>query len=110
MILPAELSSIPWRSPWVSVDSTAFAGRLAKEVGRKHVLYKKQAIALGRRLDNDDVLFYMPNGPALLALVHLAWSSRKPEPDAGFPHTVLYESLREWIDQCLTPDAEGVQR
>lgn len=110
MTLPAEFSSVPWRSPWVPVESPAFESRLAEEVGRKHVLHKKAAISVGRRLDNDDVLFYLPDGPALLAVVHLTWSSRTPEPDASFPYTVLYESLREWIDQCLTPDAEGVER
>ena len=104
--LPEDLSNIPWRSPWVAVDPPAFETRLAREVGPKHVLYRRAAVVVGRRLDNDDVLFYLPEGPALLAVVHLTYSERTPEPDARFPWTVVYTSLNEWIDQCLRRDAE----
>ena len=95
-----------WRTPWVAVTPGEFGGRLAKEAGPKHVLYHRSALAIGRRLDNDDVLFFLPQGPALLAVVHLTDSTRTPEPDPRVPHTRLFESVREWIDQCLTPDAE----
>ena len=105
---PTEFSKIPWRAPWVAVASPAFEGRLAQEVGRKHVLYKRQAIAVGRRLDNDDVLFYLPAGPAYLAVVHLTYSSRTPEPDPRFPGTTLYASLQEWIEQCMIRDSQQV--
>ena len=105
MTVPVELSNIPWRSPWVSAASPAFEARLRQEVGPAHVLYQRPALTIGRRLDSDDVLFYLPAGPALLAVVHLTYSARTPEPDARFPYTVLYASLRDWIDRCLTPDA-----
>jgi hypothetical protein len=110
MTLPVELSNIPWRSPWVPVASPAFEARLAREAGPAHVLYQRPTVSIGRRLDNDDVLFYLPAGPAMLAVVHLTYSERIPEPDPRFPYTVLYASLREWIDQCLVPDAHDPER
>jgi hypothetical protein len=79
-------------------------------VDRKHVLYGRQAIAVGRRYDNDDVLFYLPDGPAMLAVVHLTWSTQTPEPDARIPWTDLYQSVQEWIDQRMIPDAEERER
>jgi hypothetical protein len=104
--LPREIAEIPWRKPWASIPSPQFEERLAKEVGRQHVLYRRRAIAIGRRYDNDDVLFFLPDGPAMLAVVHLTWSSRTPEPDARVPWTDLYQSVQEWIDRRMIPDAE----
>jgi DNA-directed RNA polymerase subunit RPC12/RpoP len=105
--LPIEIEAIPWRSPWMPVGAgETFEARVAKEAGRGHPLHEKPTIAVGRRLDQDDFLFYLPKGPALLAVVHLTYSSRTPEPDPRFPHTMLYESVRQWIDECLIPDAE----
>ncbi|MGH7694771.1 MAG: hypothetical protein ACRENH_07310 [Gemmatimonadaceae bacterium] len=110
MSIPSEFSDVPWRNPWAPDSSPGFAARLAKEVGSKHVLHKRPAVTVARRFDNDDVLFYLPAGPALLAVVHLTYSARTPEPDPRFPYTTLYASVREWIEQCLTPDAGVVQR
>lgn len=104
--LPPEVVEIPWREPWASIPSPQFEGRLAKEAGRKHVLYGRRAVAIGRRYDTDDVLYYLPDGPAMLAVVHLTWSRQTPEPDARFPWTDLYQSVQEWIDQRMIPDAE----
>ena len=103
--LPSEIGDIPWREPWAAVDSTQFQGTLAREAGRKHVLYGRRAIAIGRRHDTDDVLYYLPDGPAMLAVVHLTWSSQTPEPDARFPWTDLYQSVQDWVDQRMIPDA-----
>ena len=106
MTVPGDVSEIPWREPWAPIPSPQFEERLAKEAGRKHVLYKRRVVAVGRRQDNDDVLFYLPDGPAVLAVVHLTWSTRTPEPDSRFPWTDLYQSVQEWIDQRMIPDAE----
>ena len=105
MTVPKDVPDIPWRSPWAPIPSPQFEARLAKEVGREHVLHGRQAIAIGRRHDNDDVLFYLPDGPAMLAVVHLTWSTRTPEPDARLPWTDLYQSVQEWIEQRMIPDA-----
>ena len=77
---------------------------MAKEVGSRHVLSGFRVVAIGRRVDTDDILFYLPNGPALLAVVHLTYSTRTPEPDPRFPYTDLYHSVGEWIDQRMIPD------
>jgi hypothetical protein len=65
------------------------------------VLAGRRAVAVGRRKDNDDVLFHLPDGPALLAVVHLTGHrERKPE----FPWTVLYHSVVEFVERCMQPD------
>jgi hypothetical protein len=109
MSIPPDLANIPWRNPWVADTSPAFVSRLGREVGPQHVLYGRPALTLGRRLDNDDVLFYLPAGPAPLAVVHLTYSTQTPEPDARFPDTVLYASVREWVEQCLRPDSRETE-
>ena len=108
MMVPREVADIPWRSPWSPVASPQFEARLAKEVGPQHVLSGRPVIAVGRRLDTDDVLFYLPTGPAMLAVVHLTWSTRTPEPDARFPYTNLYQSVSQWIEERLIPDGNEV--
>jgi hypothetical protein len=35
------------------------------------------AVAVARRVDQDDVLFWLPAGPTLLAVVHLTYSGRR---------------------------------
>ena len=78
--------------------------RLAKEAGPGHVLSGRPVIAVGRRMDSDDVLFFLPGGPAMLAVVHLTWSTRTPEADPRFPHTDLYQSVAQWIEKRMIPD------
>ena len=102
--LPQDVTDIVWRAPWAPVTSPQFEARLATEAGPRHVLFDRQVIAIGRRVDTDDVLFYLPKGPAMLAVVHLTFSPRTPEPDPRFPYTDLYHSVREWIDQRMIPD------
>ena len=96
--LPQEVFDIPWRPPWIRVTTGGFPSRLQQEAGPKHRLYHRPAVAIGRRLDDDDVLFYLPGGPAPLAVVHLTYSSRIPEPDPRFPYTTLYDSIQQWVD------------
>ena len=102
--LPAEINAIPWRAPWFPIRDRR--AHVLKEAGPKHVLHGRTAIAIGRRLDEDDFLFYLPHGPALLADVHLTYSSQVPEPDPRFPWTVLYNSVQEWIAENL-PEADA---
>lgn len=106
MTIPQDVADILWRAPWTSVASPQFEARLAKEVGPRHVLHGCKVIAVGHRQDTDDVLFYLPNGPARLAVVHLTYSPRTPEPDPRFPYTDLYHSVREWTEQRMIPDSQ----
>ena len=85
MIVPQDVAAIPWRSPWVPAASPQFEARLAKEVGPGHVLSGRPVIAIGRRLDTDDVMFYLPNGPTMLAVVHLTYSLGHRSRTLDFP-------------------------
>ena len=76
---------------------------LADEVGTDHLLSGKRAVAVARRLDTDDVLFSLPDGPAPLAVVHLAWAGRERSPQ--WPATELYRSLDDFITRRMLPDA-----
>jgi len=96
--LAPEIAGIRWPPHWVPVETPQFEARLTNEVGPGHVLYGRPVRAIGRRLDTDDVLFYLPDGPTLLAVVRLTYSERTPEPDPRFPYTTLYASVEEWIE------------
>ena len=108
MTVPKEIADIPWRRPWHPIESPQFEERLGREVGHKHVLYKRKVISVGRRYDMDDVLFYLPDGPGVLAAVHLTWSSDTPESNPQIPWTDLYSSVQEFIDQRMNPDADEI--
>lgn len=92
----------PWRPTAPGLDAPGLEAELAREVGPGHVLAGRPAVAVARRTDNDDVLFHLTDGPALLAVVHLTWTGqreRKPE----WPHTVLYHSVAEFVERCMRP-------
>ena len=103
-VLP-ELDDVEWLDPWRPTPR-GLETELAREVGPGHVLAGRRAVAVARRTDNDDVLFHLPDGPALLAVVHLTWTcqrERKPE----WPHTVLYHSVAEFVERCMRQDHRG---
>lgn len=102
MSLTEQLAALDWLQPWTPT-SDDFGAELARETGRGHPLAGRKAIAIGRRLDADDVLFWLPEGPSLLASVHLTWSGereRRPE----WPAARLYASLDEWVEAEMMPD------
>ena len=70
--VPAELRSLEWLPPWEPTDED-FGVELAREVGPGHPLFDRPTVAVARRVDCDDVLFWLPAGPAALAVVHLTW-------------------------------------
>jgi hypothetical protein len=82
---------------------------LARELAPGHVLAGRRAVAVGRRADNDDVLFHLPDGPALLAVVHLTWTGQR-EWRPAWPHTVLYHTVAEFVERCMRPDHRGEER
>jgi hypothetical protein len=98
----ADFEAIPWLLPWEPSD-VPLEDQLQREVGRVHPLYGRKAITIGRRVDNDDVLFFLPDGPAPLAVVHLTWSGRREE-RAEWPSTILYASLQDWVERCMKAD------
>jgi hypothetical protein len=79
--------------PWYWDDSD-LAKQLYKEISENHVLFSRPLKAIGRRQDNDDVLFQFENGDFGYAVVHLTWSQKKLL-DPKYPRTKLYS---DWND------------
>ena len=100
--VPAEFRTINWLPPWQPTDADLGA-ELTREIGAEHVLAGRPVVALGRRIDCDDVLFWLPSGPAALAVVHLTWTGKR-ECDPQWPATRLYDSLAEWIAKGMHAD------
>lgn len=106
--IPAELRTIEWLPPWGPTDAD-LAAELAREVGPRHALRRRRAVAIGRRTDCDDVLFWLPDGPALLAVVHLTWTGRR-ESSPEWPETRLFASLTEWVERGMRTDNAEITR
>ena len=90
--------------PWEKC-SERLENELSREVSEGHILYGIKAVSLAKRIDNDDVLFFLPNNKYLFAVVHLTWS--KESNSSEFPQTVLYSSLKEWVNKCMKVDNEN---
>ena len=56
---PDDFSHVKWLEPW-ELSSDPLQEELMREIGAKHALSGCQAICVGRRVDNDDVLFLLP--------------------------------------------------
>lgn len=105
-----ELNSIEWLEPWWCFyleginKGQNLTIELRKELAETHALYRygDLALAIAARGDQDDVLFWLPGAPEKFAVVHLTWSAR-PEPYPGFPNTVIYDSLADFIAQDMEP-------
>ncbi len=97
-----EFDSVVWLLPWQPV-APGLELELAKEVGTQHPLYQQKAVAVARRLDNDDVLFVLPENTLPLAVVHLTWKG-SPEASPQWPSTVFYPSLTDWVENCMKVD------
>jgi hypothetical protein len=52
-----DFQEITWLEPWC-FTAPGLEQELIREVSLKHPLYGVQALAVGRREDNDDVLFF----------------------------------------------------
>lgn len=67
---------------------------LRREVSDRHSLSNRQAVAIARRSDTDDVLFLLDEDQ--VAEVHLTWSK---ENSAEFPWTTLCGRIQDWLKQ-----------
>ena len=94
-----------WLEPWVPVadqDREGMERELTHELAAGHVLFGRKARAIGRRNDQDDVLFVV-DGPRQFAVVHLTYA-RETRPE--WPHTIVFESVQEFVEACMLPDHE----
>lgn len=88
---------IIWLSPWRPTcldEADKLEQELRREIGEKHLLAGRKAVAIGRNASRDDVLFALDDSREC-AVVHLTWTSR-PERDPRWPATVIFESVDEW--------------
>lgn len=103
--MAVERLTIRWRAPWHAA-SPDFAEKaqaeLAREMPAGHLLFGRRATAVGVRDDCDDVLFYLGESAPQFAVVHLTYQKeRKPE----WPPTELFESIDDWVNWRMLPDA-----
>lgn len=54
-------------------------------------------------------LFFLPDNPLPLAVVHLTWAGRR-EKNPEWPQTTFYASLDDWVERCMKPDHLGLER
>jgi hypothetical protein len=100
-----DLGNISWLEPWQAI-SDSYAQNAEKELLREtcdgHPLHGKSVTAVGNRKDCDDVLFYLGEASPKFAVVHLTYQKdSRPE----WPSTSLYDSIEDWIEKCMKPDA-----
>lgn len=101
-----DTSQIQWREPWhaIAPDYAAIAeAEIHREMCAGHILFGRSVTAIGYRQDCDDVLFYLGEVVPRFAVVHLSYQ-RETRPE--WPSTKLFDTLIEWVEQCLIPDAD----
>jgi len=99
-----ELNSgyeIQFLEPWhkTNVDLTI---ELKKEIPKGHILYGKDLITIGRRQDNDNVLFEVPNSSFKYALVHLTWKGKLEV--LPFPSTITFKDEIDVYNNLILKD------
>ena len=101
-----DTSLIQWRKPW-EIGPSDYApvaeSELQHEICAGHVLFGRSVAAIGCRLGDDDILFYLGDTPPRFAVVHLTYQR---ETRTDWPHTSLYDSLDDWMQRRMIPDAE----
>jgi len=100
---PEGFLTLDWLAPWRPATQGAhLEAELEREVGPGHPLHGVRAVAVGRRLDSDDVLFFIPGPQARLVVVHLTWKGGR-EVDPSSPGTIFFASPEEWVERCMRP-------
>ncbi len=95
------ISCDDWLEPWklIGDERKVLERELGREVCRRHPLYRQKAEAIGRRIDNDDVLFRLRD--RRYAVVHLTWRRERSE---DWPWTIFFDDLEGWRSECMVPD------
>jgi len=96
------LAQVKWLDPW-QATSDGLEMELEKEIGPNHPLFGQKATSVARRIDMDDVLFYLPDSVPSLAKVHLTWKG-SVEKNAQLPRTTFYRNVAEWIEKGMMQD------
>lgn len=102
-----QLAAVNWLEPWAILHPTERGDverELRREIGRGHILHGRNARALLRRVDRDDVLFVL-NVPVQLAVVHLTFTAMSPE-RPPWPTTETYDQVWKFVDRTHRDAAE----
>jgi hypothetical protein len=115
-LTPESMRDLPWSPPWRYVglgEGGYYELELAQEARSGHPLYDARAIAVGARVDRDDVLFLLPNAPKPLAVVHLTYKAdqetdedEQEDTAATLPRTTFYLSLDDWLNRGMNASQE----
>jgi hypothetical protein len=91
---------VEWPYPFSSIehpqDKRALEAELTRELKPGHPLFGLWAAAIGRRHDQDDVVFELLDGSNRIAEVHLTWSGNNEKPP--WPGTTLFENFPAWVE------------
>ena len=79
-----------------SEDKPAFEAELRRELKPGHPLFGLSLAAIGRRYDQDDVLFELLDGSGRVAEVHLTWAGDKEKPP--WPGTAVFDNFAAWAE------------
>ena len=97
---------IKWRTPWRAIqfewEIPGVQRRLDYEITSRHPLSGKGALAIGRRIDNDDILVVLNDGR--YANVHLVWGREEPFP-VKYPDWFAYGTLQDF-EAAMNEDAQ----
>ncbi len=104
---PAMICSDDWLEPWklIGDERKVLERELGREVCWRHPLHRQKAEAIGRRIDNDDVLFRLKDWR--YAVVHLTWRRERSE---EWPWTIFFDDLERWRSECMVPDNQEYAR
>jgi hypothetical protein len=90
------MEEITWKLPWRKIQFEAeipgVQNQLELEITDVHPLSGMLPIAVGRRVDCDDVLAKLSDGS--YAIVHLVWGSGPGAFPEQYPSFTKYESLK----------------
>jgi len=98
-----DIEKIEWLEPWF-FSGPGLESELYQELETGHPLFQVKAVAVGRREDNDDVLFLLPDHEPSLAVVHLTWYQENgPE----WPYIEFFHSVIDFVEQRMKADNDA---
>ena len=98
---------ITWRSPWRGLDDGEAAelqAQLEREIGFRHPLAKRDAVVVGRRIDNDDIVARLNDDT--FVNVHLVWTRSAAGLSKDYPSWFAYGQLEGFLT-AMQRDASG---
>jgi hypothetical protein len=95
-------TQVTWLDPW-EATSAGLEMELEKEISQNHPLFGLKVTSVARRIDKDDVLFYLPDSIPSLAKVHLTWKG-SVEINPRLPRTTFYRDVADWIEKGMMKD------